>query len=170
MLAHRLGFVAACAALFARPDGLAGQDSVSAPVVRAVTGDPGRAGRFVARITFPRGFHSEPHYHNVDVTGRVLRGRLLMGTGARFDTIRVVPFERRGSKVVRAREIHFDWWPDGGELEIEGEGPLETIVVDSTGLALPSPAGASGGRLRSRTAGERHAPTSEEVRARCAQD
>jgi hypothetical protein len=52
-----------------------------APVVRAATGDPGRAGRFVARITFPRGFHSEPHYHNVDVTGRVLRGRLLMGSG-----------------------------------------------------------------------------------------
>ena len=110
------GFAVACSALFAHPAGLAGQDSLSAPVVRAVTGDPGRAGRFVVRIVFPRGFHSEPHYHNVDVTGRVLRGRLLMGSGARFDTTRVVPFERRGSNVVEARQIHFDWWPEGGEL------------------------------------------------------
>ncbi|HET8622718.1 MAG TPA: hypothetical protein VFM14_04085 [Gemmatimonadales bacterium] len=125
--------------LKAQPPGrrAAGQDSLTGPMVRMITGDPEKPGRFVVRITFPRGSHTEPHYHTADVTGRVLRGRLLMGSTARFDTTRVVPFEQRGSKVVKAREVHFDWWPEGGELEIEGKGPMETVMVDSTGKPLP---------------------------------
>jgi hypothetical protein len=115
----------------------AGQDSVSGPIVRMITGDPAQPGRFVVRITFPRGAHTNPHYHSVDITGRVLRGKLLMGSSARFDTTEVVPFERRGSPVVKAGQVHFDWWPEGGELEIEGVGPMQTIMVDSTGKPRP---------------------------------
>jgi hypothetical protein len=111
----------------------AAQDSVARPVARTITGDPQKAGRFVVRITFPRGFHTDPHYHSVDITGRVLRGRLLMGSSARFDTAQVVPFEQRGSPVVEAGQVHYDWWPEGGELEIEGVGPMRTVMVDSTG-------------------------------------
>lgn len=132
-----LAFAAVCWSLPAWPTRAAGQDSASAPIVQRISGDPERAGRFIVRITFPRGFHTDPHYHTVDITGRVLRGRLLMGSSARFDTTRVVPFERRGSNLVEAGQIHFDWWPEGGELEIEGEGPMQTIMVDSTGKALP---------------------------------
>lgn len=111
----------------------AAQDSVSRPVARTITGDPQKAGRFVVRITFPRGFHTDPHYHSVDITGRVLRGRLLMGASARFDTTEVVPFEQRGSPVVKAGQVHYDWWPEGGELEIQGVGPMRSVMVDSTG-------------------------------------
>lgn len=131
-------FAAICWALLAHPAALAGQDSLSAgPRVQVMAGEPTQAGHFVVRITFPAGFHTEPHYHSVDITGRVLEGRLLMGSSARFDTTRVVAVERGRTTVVRAAQIHFDWWPEGGELEIEGEGPMETLMVDSSGKALP---------------------------------
>jgi hypothetical protein len=121
--------------LLSYPARLLGQDtaSTSQPVARIVAGDPSQAGHFVVRITFPAGFHTDPHRHNVDLIGRVLRGRLMLGSGARFDTTRVVAVEQGQTTVVKAAQLHVDWWPAGGELEIEGEGPLETVLVDTTG-------------------------------------
>lgn len=128
-------------ALLAHPAGLVGQDTVSTPrpVAQVLSGNPTQAGRFVVRITFAAGSHTDPHHHGVDLTVRVLRGRHMLGWGARFDTTRVVPVEPGNSTVVKAGVNHFDWFRENGELEIEGEGPMETVMVDSTGKAIPVP-------------------------------
>lgn len=126
-------------ALLVHPAALSGQDARGArpPVVHVVTGDPDRAGPFVERITFAAGFHTDPHAHSVDLTETVLRGRLMQGLGAAFDTSRVVALLPGSTLVVKAGVIHYDWWPAGGELEIRGTGPVGDVIVDSTGKPVP---------------------------------
>jgi hypothetical protein len=120
-------------AVLACPRGLLAQQQRPAPkpVVTVVSGDPTHTGPFVLRVTYPVGFHNDPHRHNIDLTGTVLRGTLMMGQGVRFDTTRVVVVDSGRASVVKAGRAHFDWWPRGGELEIRGVGPLETVPADS---------------------------------------
>ena len=115
-----------------------GQPASSKPVVTVVSGDPTRAGTFVLRVSYPAGFHNAPHRHSIDLTGTVLHGRLMMGQGTRFDTSRVVAVDSGRTTVVAAGSEHFDWWPQGGELEIRGVGPLATVPVDSGGTPAPA--------------------------------
>jgi hypothetical protein len=71
---------------------------------------------------------------------RILSGTLMLGSGPVFDTItRVVAVLPGSTVIVKASSLHFDWWPGGGELEIEGIGPMTNILVDSSGKPLPSP-------------------------------
>jgi hypothetical protein len=123
------------------PPGLYAQEQQPTPpkpVVTVVSGDPGQRGPFVLRVRYPAGFHNDPHRHNIDLTGTVLRGRLMMGQGTRFDTSSVVAVDSGRTTVVQAGRDHFDWWPQGGELEIRGVGPLATVPADSGGTPAPT--------------------------------
>lgn len=126
-------------ATFARPAALVGQDAPlpDRPVVKVLAGNPDSAGHFALRITFPPGFHTDPHHHSVDLTVRVRSGRLMLGWASTFDTTRVFAFSPGTSTVEQAGRDHFDWFPEGGVLDLEGEGPMETVLVDSTGKPLP---------------------------------
>jgi hypothetical protein len=108
------------------------------PVVTVVSGDPSAPGPFVLRVAYPAGFHNDPHRHNIDLTGTVLRGQLMMGQGTRFDTSGVVAVDSGRTTVVKAGRDHFDWWPRGGELEIRGVGPLATVPADRGGTPAPA--------------------------------
>jgi quercetin dioxygenase-like cupin family protein len=89
---RRNTFTALTWGLLAPAAGLSGHGTAGSPrpVVQVVTGNPTQAGRFVERITLAAGFHTDPHRHSVDLTERVLRGRLMLGLGATFDTTRTV--------------------------------------------------------------------------------
>lgn len=127
--------------MFTLPAVLAGQEAppTDRPVVKVLSGKPESAGHFSLHITYPPGSRTHPHYHSVDLTARVLRGRLLVGEAPRFDTTQVMAVEAESTVVMKAGQIHFDWWPNGGELAVEGEGPMTTVLVDSTGKPLPRP-------------------------------
>lgn len=127
-----VGFAIMGSTVLTHPARLVGQDTLSAPYrVRAISGDPHQTGHFIVRVTFPVGSHTDPHHHSVDLTERIVRGRLLMGSSARFDTTRVVAFDSGSTTMVRAGQVHYDWWPDGGELEMEGDGPMQSTMADS---------------------------------------
>jgi hypothetical protein len=128
-------------AMLARPAGLVGQDAPppDRPVVQVLAGNPDSTGHFALRITFPPGFHTEPHHHSVDLTVRVRSGRLMLGWGTTFDTTDVVAFEPGNTVVEQAARNHFDWFPEGGVLDLEGQGPMATVLVENTGKPLPSP-------------------------------
>jgi mannose-6-phosphate isomerase-like protein (cupin superfamily) len=121
--------------LVAWPVDLVGQDTSATrkPIIRVLAGDPDQAGHSAVRITFPVGFHTDPHHHGVDLTARVRKGRLMMGWGTRFDTTQVVAFQPGGSTVIPAGKDHYDWFPEGAEVEYASEGPWQTVLVDSAG-------------------------------------
>ena len=98
------------------------------PTVRVISGDPTKPGPFVERITFTPGLHTDPHRHNIDLHERVIRGPLMMGLGTQFDTTTVVAINAGSTIVIKAGVPHYDWFPEGGELELSGEGPLESTM------------------------------------------
>jgi hypothetical protein len=124
-----------------RPAVLVGQDTSAAakPVVKVLTGNPDQAGHSAVRITFPAGFHTDPHHHGVDLTAKVRSGRLMLGWGTTFDTARVTPFQPDNSTVIPAGKDHYDWFPERAEVDYESEGPWESVLVDTAGKPLPSP-------------------------------
>ena len=136
MKAHPCQIVlAALACVLANPLDLVGQDTSAStkPVIHVLAGDPDQAGHSAVRITFPVGFHTDPHHHGVDLTARVRKGRLMMGWGTRFDTTQVVAFQSGSSTVIPAGKDHYDWFPEGAEVEYASEGPWQTVLVDSAG-------------------------------------
>jgi len=61
----------------------------------------------------------------------------MTGLGDRFDTAQVVVVEAGNTILVKAGVAHYDWFPEGGELEISGVGPVDGAVVDGTGKVMP---------------------------------
>jgi mannose-6-phosphate isomerase-like protein (cupin superfamily) len=135
-----IALVALVSSMVARPVALVGQDTLptARPVVKVLAGDPAQAGPSAVRITFPAGFHTDPHHHGVDLAVRVRSGRLMMGWGITFDTTRVVAFQPGSSTVIPAGKDHFDWFPEGAEVDYESKGPWETTFVDTVGTSVPS--------------------------------
>jgi mannose-6-phosphate isomerase-like protein (cupin superfamily) len=123
------------------PTALVGQDSsaTAKPVVKVLAGNPDQTGHSTVRIAFPAGFHTDPHHHGVDLAARVRSGRMMLGWGTTFDSTRVVAFQAGSRTVIPAGKDHYDWFPEGAEVEYESEGPWQTVLVDSAGKPLPSP-------------------------------
>jgi mannose-6-phosphate isomerase-like protein (cupin superfamily) len=136
-----IALAAFASVLVARPAALVAQDTsaTAKPVVKILAGNPDQAGHSAVRITFPAGFHTEPHHHGVDLVAKVRSGRLMLGWGATFDTTRVTPFQPGSSTVIPAGKDHYDWFPEGGEVDYESAGPWETVLVDTAGKPIPSP-------------------------------
>ena len=129
----------ACVRL-AHPAAVIGQDTSATAkhAVKVLAGNPDQPGHSKVRITFPAGFHTDPHHHGVDLAATVRSGRLMMGWGTTFDTTRVVAFQRGSRTVIPAGKDHYDWFPVGAEVEYESEGAWQTVLVDSAGKPVPS--------------------------------
>ena len=134
----QIALAALACVLVASPVDLVGQDTsaTTKPVIQVLAGDPDQAGHSVVRITFPVGFHTDPHHHRVDLTARVRKGRLIMGWGTRFDTTQVVNFQPGSSTVIPAGKDHYDWFPEGADVEYASEGPWQTVLVDTAGKPI----------------------------------
>jgi hypothetical protein len=63
----------------------------------------------------------------------------MLGFGTRFDTASVVAFQPGSTTFEPAARDHFEWFPEGGVVDYEGEGPLDGVVVDSARKPVPSP-------------------------------
>jgi hypothetical protein len=139
-LFHEFALAAFAVTVIARPAAVAGQDTAATagPAVKVLAGDPDKPEPSTVRITFPAGFHTDPHHHGVDLTATVRSGMLFMGWNTRFDTTLVVAFPPGSRSVIPAGKDHFDWFPDGAEVDYESPGPWQTVLVDSAGKAIPS--------------------------------
>lgn len=94
--------------------------------IAVLQGDPSKAGSaFNARLKFPDGYKVPPHWHPTDEHVTVLQGKLIMGTGDKFDsgTARELP---AGS---------YSYMPTGVRHYAQAKG--ETIInVNGTGPFL----------------------------------
>lgn len=128
-------------AIVACPVALLAQDTSATGkhAVRILAGNPDQPGHSAVRITFPKGFHTDPHHHAVDLVARVRSGRLMLGWGATFDTTAVTTLQPGSVTVIPAGKDHYDWFPEGGKVDYESEGPWETVLVDTAGKPIPSP-------------------------------
>ncbi len=108
-------------------------------------GDPAKPGLYVLRIHFPRGTHSNPHYHSQDRHVTVIQGTWWMGVGDTLDFRTAVPLVAGSYAFHPAGGIHWDGASADEEavVQIIGTGPVETVPVNSSGAPAgygPAPA------------------------------
>ena len=136
---HVIALAALVSAMVARPAALLAQDTppTARPVMQVLAGNPDQPGHSAVRITFPAGLHTDPHHQAVDLAATVRSGRLMLGWGTTVDTTRVVAFQPGSRTVIPAGKDHYDWFPEGAEVDYASGGPWQSILVDTTGKPLP---------------------------------
>jgi hypothetical protein len=93
-----------------------------------VFGDPAKPGMYVTLLKRGPDNWSQPHAHPNDRYITVLRGTMLIGTGAKFDKKNTVAIGPGGMIRDVAGQMHYDGTgPDGLIIEIVGMGPTGRI-------------------------------------------
>jgi quercetin dioxygenase-like cupin family protein len=89
-----------------------------------VFGDPSKPGMYVQLLKRGPNDWSRPHSHPQDRYLTVLKGTMLIGTGAKFDPKNTVALGPGSIIKDFANQVHYDGsGPDGLTLEIIGMGP-----------------------------------------------
>jgi len=89
-----------------------------------VFGDPSRPGLYVQLLKRGPNDWSRPHSHPNDRYLTVLKGTMLIGTGAKFDPNNTVSLGPGSMIKDFANQVHYDGTgPEGLVLEISGMGP-----------------------------------------------
>ncbi len=99
--------------------------------VAVLTGDPSKAAAYVIRAKLPDGYKVPPHWHPTDENVTVLKGTLMMGTGAKFnaEASQALP---AGSYMRMPKDMrHFAWAKGETIIQIHGIGPFDITYVNA---------------------------------------
>ena len=103
----------------------------SASQTAILFGDPSKAGFYVQLLKRGPNDWSHPHSHPNDRFITVLKGTMLIGTGAKFDPNNTVALGPGSYIRDIANQTHFDGTgPDGMTIEIVGMGPSTVTQAD----------------------------------------
>lgn len=100
-------------------------------VVIPLAGDRRLAGLFAERIRFLPGDRGRPHTHSGELHVTVVRGRIFLNWGTRFDTTGARLLAPGDFVVLPAGRAHFEWVDQPAEIHVQGMGPVSTEYVDS---------------------------------------
>jgi anti-sigma factor ChrR (cupin superfamily) len=124
------------------PHGLAGQDSVAGanqwqeskltPGVSVMTllGSRTTPGPYVYRVKARNGVRIPPHWHTQTMHLTVLSGRFVMAMGESLDSIKAKSYDPGSFLVLPARMRHIEWFEGETVVQVETEGPLETVFLN----------------------------------------
>lgn len=102
--------------------------------IALLAGDPTQPGSYVARVKFPPGFMSPPHFHRETRYILVLKGTWWVGAGPSGNKDATFPVPAGSLVVHHGNKIHYDGAKDEEvELQILGIGPSVTTNVDAAG-------------------------------------
>jgi quercetin dioxygenase-like cupin family protein len=103
----------------------------AARVVTPLAGDRRQAGLFAERIRFLPGDRGRPHRHSGELHVTVVRGRIFVNWGTRFDTTGARVLLSGDFMVLPPGRAHFEWVDQPTEIHVQGVGPVSTEYVDS---------------------------------------
>ncbi len=95
-----------------------------------LSGDPSKAGIFVARLKVPAGYKIAPHWHSSDEHVTVISGKFGLGMGEKFDktTMKTLP---TGSYAFLPAEMrHFVMAKTDSIIQVESMGPFTLTYVN----------------------------------------
>ena len=123
---------------FALPEGApAAASQAQAPpasptrILTPLAGDRRMAGLFAERIRFLPGDRGRSHVHSGELHVTVVRGRIFLNWGTRFDTTGARALEAGDFVVLPAGRAHFEWVDEPTEIHVQGVGPVATEYRDS---------------------------------------
>jgi quercetin dioxygenase-like cupin family protein len=100
-------------------------------VVTPLAGDRRVAGLFAERIRFLPGDRGRPHTHSGNLHVTIVRGRIFLNWGTRFDTTGARLLSAGDFVVLPAGRAHFEWVDEPAEIHVQGIGPVSTAYVDT---------------------------------------
>ncbi|MGH8286688.1 MAG: DUF4440 domain-containing protein [Steroidobacteraceae bacterium] len=96
-----------------------------------VSGDPTKAGPFVLRVQFPRGYRVPPHSHPTDENVTVISGTVALGWGEKFDETAMEDVAAGGYALLPAKMPHFAMAKTAATFQIHGMGPFDLSYVNA---------------------------------------
>ena len=98
--------------------------------IAVLEGDPSKSGIFTIRIKFPQGAIVHPHWHPRPERVTVLSGRVMVGFGDVVDQTATRTFVAGDFYVNPPEAHHYVIVPVETVVQITGEGPWETHLLD----------------------------------------
>jgi len=95
-----------------------------------VSGDPGKAGTFVVRARFPKGYAVPAHHHPADEVVKVLSGKLHYGMTDKLDMAKAKTLNAGRSVTMKAAMNHWVHAASATTVQISGKGPFAITYVD----------------------------------------
>jgi quercetin dioxygenase-like cupin family protein len=95
-----------------------------------LSGDPAKAGVFVARLKMPAGYKIPAHHHPTDEYVTVISGDLSLGMGDKLDPAKAAKLAPGGFAVAGANMNHFAFSTNGAVVQVAAEGPFQITYVN----------------------------------------
>ena len=99
--------------------------------ITVLSGDPSKAGGFVARWRCPDNYKIAPHVHPATESVTVLQGTFHIGRGETYDAAALTPVATGGFMVMPANIAHFAMCKGDMIIEIHASGPWGSKMLDA---------------------------------------
>ena len=111
--------------------------------IAVLSGDPGKAGPFVARLMVPANYKIAPHWHSQDEDLTVISGTLFLAEGDMLDTKHAHGIKTGGYHHLPAKTHHYAYSKAATVIQINGQGPFDIVYIkDSDDPSKAAPAAA----------------------------
>ena len=95
-----------------------------------LSGDPGKAGPFVARLQVPASYKIPPHYHSTDEDLTVISGSFHLGEGDKMETKGAHEMKAGGFHHLPAKTHHYAFSKGASVVQINAMGPFDIVYID----------------------------------------
>jgi quercetin dioxygenase-like cupin family protein len=95
-----------------------------------VSGDPGKAGRFVVQLRMPADYKVPPHHHPSAEVVKVLSGTLHYAMSDKLDMASAKTLRAGHTVTMKAKMNHWVHAPGPASVQISGTGPFQITYVD----------------------------------------
>ena len=96
-----------------------------------LSGDPGKAAPFVARLMLPANYKISPHWHSADEDLTIISGTFYLGEGDKLDQgAHVHALKAGGYHHLPAKAHHFAYSKGATVVQINGMGPFDITYIN----------------------------------------
>jgi hypothetical protein len=98
--------------------------------ITVLSGDPGKAGPFVARLQVPASYKIAPHWHSTDEDLTVISGTFYLAEGDKMETKGAHAMGAGGFHHLPAKTHHYAYSKGPTVVQINAMGPFDINYVD----------------------------------------
>ena len=97
-----------------------------------LSGDPGKAGPFVARLQVPANYKIAPHYHSTDEDLTVISGTFYFAEGDKMETKGAHALKAGAFHHLPAKTHHYAYSQGPAVVQINASGPFDIVYINAT--------------------------------------